>query len=92
MKEHIKLAVWPRGPSEGPEGKIYRYIVLGMIVTDEPLPNLEALLAAPSISETVLDYSPVVPMLGYLLDSAPQRPPRRTMGDASNVLLSLKEI
>ena len=92
IRETTRMAVWPRDPIDGPEGKVYRYVVVGMIVTSEPLPGLAALLDAPGISEAVVDYTTEVAQLGPLLDSLPKRPPRQRLGDASDVLLSLKEI
>jgi len=92
MRESIKIVVWPRGPQEGPDGKNYRYVVVGMVVTDQPLPNLEALLNGPGIGETVIEHTTQVAQLGPLLDTLPLRSPNVVLGDATNVLLSLKRI
>jgi hypothetical protein len=38
MREHFRGVVWPREAVKGQ----YRYVVIGMLVTDEPIPELEA--------------------------------------------------
>lgn len=41
-KEHFRGVVWPRQsdtvpPKHGPDGPVYRYAIVGMLVTDTPL-------------------------------------------------------
>lgn len=78
-REHFRGVIWPREPANGPERKVYRYVVVGMLVTDEPLdvhPN-----------ETAVDGA--VHGVAEALEAARRVTPRRTLGDASDVLLSL---
>ena len=47
MKQHFKGVIWPHGPVKGKivgqkkKQNIYRYVVVGMIVTDKPVIEFE---------------------------------------------------
>jgi hypothetical protein len=84
MKTHSKLIIWPRRALPGPQGEVYRYVVVGMICTDEPIQALEGVV------ECVLDEAS--PELVDFLERARQRQAKRRLGDASDVLLSLNEV
>lgn len=81
MKQHIKGVVWPREPHLVKGKKVYRYILVGMLVTDEPLSFDE---------EVVLDCAPRD--LAQSFDALPRRKPKCILGDATDVLLSLERI
>lgn len=86
MKEHLKCVVWPRDPLDGPEGKIHRYVIVGMLVTDQPLQNLEG------ENEVVLDHTFHEMPIGSILALAKTRAPKRRLSSADGVLLSLQDI
>lgn len=65
QREHFRAVVWPRGVLDGPEGKNYRYLVSGMLVTDRPIEGLEG------FNETILDDSS--PGLAAVLGLMPKR-------------------
>lgn len=54
-REHLRAVVWPREPKDGPEGLNYRYVLVGMLVTDKPLQGIEGARDSNGLSETVLD-------------------------------------
>jgi hypothetical protein len=40
--EFLKMLVWPRGPMTTPEsGKVYRYVLTGMLVSKNPIAEFE---------------------------------------------------
>lgn len=91
-REHFRGVVWPRQnlttpPVRGPEGPVYRYAIVGMLVTDTPLafenkdPN--------TISEVVLDGS--CPGVAGLLQMVRRGRAVYTLGDATSVLCSLDD-
>jgi hypothetical protein len=72
MREHLRAVIWPRqnakSPSEAVDRdgkKVYRYTVVGVLVTDRELTFID--------SNEVLVDGPV--SLGLLLEAAPQRSP-----------------
>ena len=84
MQEHFRGVVWPRGETEQPKGKpkVYRYVVVGMLVTDEPIKELEA-------NQIVLDgHAAGMP---HVLATIMQKP-SEFCGDANTVLLSLEHL
>jgi hypothetical protein len=86
MKQHVKAVIWPRGPMDGKvkrKGKqpIYRYTVIGLIVTDEPIPEFEGK------NEILLD-GPVNELVEPLT-KIKSRKPKIKVGDATSVLLEL---
>lgn len=89
-KEHFRGVIWPRGEQPDAQGKpTYRYVVVGMLVTDEPIPGLDP-------NETVVDgglrrYVDELGMAGAL-GQLPKFSASRPLGDASDVLLSLEDI
>lgn len=84
MKQHLKAIVWPRDQAGAKKRKIFRYVIVGMVVTDEPIIGFEGknelLLNGPS-----LDLVPA-------LQTIKRRKPKRVVGDATDVLLSLNDI
>ena len=41
LKEFFRGVVWPRKPRKSSKDILYRYVVVGMMVTNEPLGGLE---------------------------------------------------
>ncbi len=83
----FKGVCWPRGPSTivSKDGKpIYRYAVVGVLVSDQPIEGLEGK------NEVVLEGHGA--MMAETLTTMPQREPNIKTGDATNVLLSLDEL
>ncbi len=81
MKEYFKGVVWPRESSTGTEGPTnYRYVVVGMLVTDHPLELVDG-------AEIIIDST--VDGMAEILTSAKSRLPTRPLGDANMVLLRL---
>lgn len=85
-REHLRAVVWPRRPEDGPQGKVYRYAVIGMYVSDKPLEGIEG------FNETLLDSKS--PGLGDLLSTMPHFVNGRgyPIGDATDALLCLGEM
>ena len=84
--EHLKAVIWPRdnrADAHGQQAGLHRYVIVGMLVTSEPLPNLDG-------NEHLIDGA--VFGLGDLLSLAPQRAPKLRIGDSTSVLTSLKEL
>jgi len=86
MREHLRAVIWPRQNAKSPtetvdrEGKkVYRYSIVGILVTDRELTFTDP-------NEVLVD-GPV--SLGLQLESAPQRQCAYPPGDASDVLVSL---
>lgn len=86
MKQHFKGVVWPRGKFTQPNGKaaVHRYVIIGMLVTSESVPELE------QVTKPVVDSA--CAGLSERLASLKRRKPRIKLGDASSVLTSLTEI
>ena len=82
MSEHFKGVVWDHTQPERPG--VYRYAVVGMIVSTVPIPELSGEHAVGR--EVVLD-GPAE--LGDVLRRVSSRAPRETVGDARDILLSL---
>lgn len=85
LKEYFKGVVWPHEPVDGPQGRLYRYVVMGILVTDTPIEKFEFK------NELVLDGSPLID-LSCVLAMIPQRASKVTLGDATDVILNLKSI
>lgn len=83
MRQHLKAVVWPRGKVDG-EKPNYRYIITGMLITDEPIPEFEGK------TEVVLDYG--VAGVAQRLAEIPQRKSKIRIGTADDVLLQLERI
>jgi len=81
IKEHFKGVVWPRQNLDTP-CDVYKYVIIGMLVTDKPLPLAD--------NQVILD--------GYgagmaeVIQSIRQSDQSINFSDATNVLLRLKEI
>lgn len=83
-REHFRGVVWLREPMNGPVGKIYRYPIVGMIVSDHPIEAFEGK------NEIVLDGS--VPGISESFALTTQKKPSYPLGTADNVLCSLELI
>lgn len=89
-REHFRGVVWPHGEQPDAQGKpTYRYVLVGMLVTDEPIPGLDP-------NETVIDgtmrrYVGELGMAGAI-GKLPKFKASQALGDATNVLLSLEDI
>ena len=93
MKQHFKGIIWPREQQEGEvrvgkRGKaiktIYRYVVVGMIVTDEPVTQFEGK------NEIFLDGPDLALIQPFTRIKS--RKMKFKPGDASGVLLSLQDL
>lgn len=87
-KSHFRGVVWPRKPQEGPSGKVYRYTVVGLLVTNEPIPELDGF--TDGISQTALAGR--APGLAEALADIPHGEVAHRLGDATSVLVSLDAI
>lgn len=89
QKEHVKTVIWPRDPIVGPEGTIYSYAIVGMLVTDRPVFEGRDINES-GIHQILLDG----PCHGIanLLECVHTRETDCIVGDATDVLLSLKDI
>lgn len=83
-RAHLRAVVWPRQvnepPMQGPAGPVYRYAVVGMLVTDHPIPALDG-------NEHVID-GPALDV-ALALGSMRQVQPTHKVGDATDALLAL---
>jgi len=89
MKEYFRGVVWPREPKTACHSneKVHRYIIVGMLVTDEPIVELEG-------NQFIVDGN-VLPMgagFGSALRGTYKTESSRPLGDASDVLLNLQHI
>jgi hypothetical protein len=77
---HFRGVIWPRGSIEG----LHRYAVIGILVTDEPIPEFDGK------NEIVLDGN----ALGIedILGSIRQHTPKFRLGDANMVLTNLQDV
>ena len=83
-KEYLKAVVWPRvGEDRATGKKIYKYVITGILVTDEPIPSLSG-------NEFLLDG--YVFGIADLVNFCPTREPNLKVGDATDVLLNLKDL
>lgn len=78
-RNHFKGVVWPRPPTD--KNPHHRYVVIGMLITEKPIPELEG------VNEAVLDG--FFPGIEDALGVIPKREPNLPTGDASNVMCSL---
>ena len=93
MNQHFRGVIWPKGNQEGEvrseKGKkstktVYRYVVVGMIVTDEPVKQFEGK------NEIFLDGPDVALIQPFT--RVKSRKMKFKPGDASGVLLSLQDL
>lgn len=84
MKQHIKAVIWPKKPHVVDGNNVYRYIIVGMLVTNAPLLGIEG------NNEVVLDCEPAD--LAETLEELPKRKSKIKLGDATHVLLSLEHL
>ena len=90
LKEHFRGVVWPREPSQDEAGKKqYRYVIVGMLVTDTPIEGLHPNETV--IDGTMLRYVPELGMAGAI-ERAPKFIAAGPTGDATGVLLGLNDI
>lgn len=80
-REHFRGVIWPREPMIGPAGKIYRYPIVGMIVSDHPIEMFEGK------NEIVLDGN--VRGMCDILEVTPRGKAAYPLGEADIVLCSL---
>lgn len=86
MKQHFKAIIWPKEPKVNKNNNIkcYRYIIVGMIVTDKPLEKFEGK------NEIFLDGESS--QLAEAFQTINNREPKMKVGDATDVILSLNEL
>lgn len=87
--DHLRCVVWPRKPikSKGsPTGKVYRYTVVGMLVSDTPIDSIEGK------NEVILDGGGYGLRLGDTIGSIVQKKPKFKLGDATEALLALGDV
>ena len=86
INDFFRGVVWKRDDRKAPDGRtIYRYTVVGILVTDEPIDGLPGSIELPS--ETVL--SGFTALLAEALGSIRKAKAKIRFGDATDVLLSL---
>jgi len=83
INQHFRGVVWPKHAITKGNKKNYQYVVVGCLITDEPIQGLES-------SEIVLDGNAV--MMAEILPMIQQKPAAMKIGDATDVLLNLKYI
>ncbi|MFA5759094.1 MAG: hypothetical protein WC942_07055 [Clostridia bacterium] len=85
IKEFFKGVLWPREKiTEG--GKVnYKYIITGVLLTDKPL-----IIPDDFKNECVLEGYTFG--LAMVVESIHKRVPKRTVGDAIDVLIGLDDI
>lgn len=79
MKQHFRGVVWPHNDKKG----IYRYVVIGMVVTDKPLERLSG-------NQIVLDGHSAG--MAEALQAIQQKEAKIKVGDATDVLLNLSDL
>lgn len=84
-REHFRGVIWPRDPMDGK----HRYVIVGMLVTDEPLDTIDG-VQPNGISELFVDGN--CSGVSYVLEVMKKYKSRRPLGDAVNVLLSLEDL
>ncbi len=83
-REHLRAVVWPKGPLTKGSKTNYRYVVIGMLVTDRPLEGFEGQ------NEVVLDSATSI---AEALTAMPRkRNVGPVFGDAVDVLLGLNRL
>ena len=82
--EHFRGVLWPRQkPDDGPKNN-YTYTICGVLVTDKPLDLPEEFA-----DESIIDGFAAI---ADGIEAAPKRKPNIRLGDATDVLLSLKDV
>lgn len=90
MKEYFRGVIWPRGKAKDKRKINYRYIVVGMLVTDEPIDNIEGVLNAEGISQNFLDGTIIG--MADAISNVTQRETNYMVGDANHVLTDLEHL
>jgi len=89
VKEHFRGVIWPRGEAKQKDlPKVYRYMVIGLLVTDEPIEGIEGK------NEIVVDgpKNPLSAAMSDVLQGLKQKKPAFKLGDANQVLTNLEYI
>lgn len=86
-RQHLKAIVWPRPPTESITQ--YRYVIIGMLVADEPIQSLEGKNKS-GISEFLLNGTTYG--MAELLDLVHKGTPNQVHGEAGNWLVSLADV
>lgn len=82
--QHFKAVVWPRESVVTKDLKFHRYVIVGMLITENPIPELEGK------NEVLLDGQTFG--LADTLATIPQREPNHRVGDATDALLNLNDL
>lgn len=91
-QEFFKGVIWPRGIMDIPGGKVHRYVVVGILVTGEPIPEFDGK------NEVILSGSSGFFAGLGLADTLAEIPVSETtseetrFGDATDVLLNLSRV
>lgn len=80
--EYLRAVIWPRQKNDDKVDK-YKYVIIGMLITDKPIESLDTY-------EKVIDSR--MHGLSLLLDMAQKRDPKIKLGTADDVLLDLGQI
>jgi len=86
-RQHLKAVIWPRPPTK--EIPQYRYVIVGILVTEKPIQSLEG-KNKHGIEEFLLDGQ--VFGIADLLDFVHKGTPDIQHGEASNWLCALDEV
>lgn len=79
FKEWFRGVIWPRKSKD----KLYRYVIIGMIVTEKPISNLDKNQYI--FNGNAFGLSDIIEHVAYVEDNRP-------LGDASDVLLRLDDL
>lgn len=79
--EHFRGVVWPHKVLQEDGKTNYRYVIVGMLVTDQPLDVPE--------NESVIDGFAGI---ADAIETAQKRKPNICVGDATDVLLNLAQL
>lgn len=83
QKEAVKLVLWPREPRDQDGVTVYPYVILGMVVTSEPIAWENETIVLQGFNNTELTQ---------LLDKMKRQPAPFPLGDASSALLTVVEL
>ena len=81
--------VWPRDPIVEGDKTNYRYFIVGALVTDAPVGNLNEKNKA-GVTEWILEGE--VSTMDHILQALSKRTPSRPVGEASDVLCGLDDL
>lgn len=86
-RQHLKAIVWPRPPTK--EIPQHRYVIVGILVTEEPIQSLEG-KNKHGIQEFLVDGQ--VFGIADLLDLVRKGTPNANHGEAGNWLCAMDEV